>query len=276
MMKLSVNLIPFLWFSVWVTLFLLRFKVWLILETPVERNARWLTKPWREGKDYLSRLTSNLTIGEMKNDADRYIFSGTFRRRRFTITYSAVASRSFPWRPNWKKSELEFTFSIIQKFWVRLLPETEQTDGEVVTGDAQLDNKYRIHSDQPAIASSFLTEPSVTRALGKMFSFDRLELYRGLARLKISNPATQGFRRSQLDNLMDDLSVIIDFYEAQKLQITVDLQPAGSICPYCREEICEGGEISVACVSCRTVHHLACWNENKQCTTWGCDSTTAR
>ena len=43
----------------------------------------------------------------------------------------------------------------------------------------------------------------------------------------------------------------------------------GKTCPYCKTEIKEGEEVKY-CSSCGIPHHLACWEENKGCTTFGC------
>ncbi len=43
----------------------------------------------------------------------------------------------------------------------------------------------------------------------------------------------------------------------------------GKICPFCRAEIREGEPVKV-CPSCGIPHHMACWIENKGCTTFGC------
>lgn len=259
------------WF---VILILLRMKLqgWPKFDSAPDGDGRWIAKPWRESKDYLERITSDLTNGELKN---RYAFSGKFRRRQFTISYSPPR-QSFIHPLKRKKSELDFTFQIVQKFWLRLLRQVEQPEDQILTGNPRLDNTFCIHSDQPALAVGLLKEQLVTTALLKeLFPFDRLEIYRGAARLKILSPAVRGFRRSHLDKLMDRLSVMLDIYEAQKLQITVDVRRASSICPYCREELGDRNENTVTCPSCGTIHHLACWKENKQCTTWGCDSTAA-
>jgi len=40
-------------------------------------------------------------------------------------------------------------------------------------------------------------------------------------------------------------------------------------CPYCQTPIHQG-ENTVVCSWCKMPHHLACWMENGQCTTYGC------
>lgn len=44
----------------------------------------------------------------------------------------------------------------------------------------------------------------------------------------------------------------------------------GKICPYCKTEIKEGEAVTV-CPSCGIAHHEGCWNENRGCTTFGCE-----
>ena len=43
----------------------------------------------------------------------------------------------------------------------------------------------------------------------------------------------------------------------------------GKICPFCKTAISAEDEVMV-CPSCATPHHKACWDENKDCTTFGC------
>ncbi len=45
----------------------------------------------------------------------------------------------------------------------------------------------------------------------------------------------------------------------------------GITCPYCQFPIKQHSDI-VICVDCKIPHHKDCWNENTQCTTFGCDS----
>lgn len=44
----------------------------------------------------------------------------------------------------------------------------------------------------------------------------------------------------------------------------------GKICPFCKTEIKEGDAVKV-CPSCGIPHHEGCWEENKGCTTFGCE-----
>lgn len=43
----------------------------------------------------------------------------------------------------------------------------------------------------------------------------------------------------------------------------------GKTCPYCKTAIQAGEEVRI-CGLCRMPHHLACWEENQGCTTFGC------
>ncbi len=42
-----------------------------------------------------------------------------------------------------------------------------------------------------------------------------------------------------------------------------------TVCPYCQTPI-RLGENTVVCSCCKMPHHLECWIENGQCTTYGC------
>lgn len=47
------------------------------------------------------------------------------------------------------------------------------------------------------------------------------------------------------------------------------------ICPYCQTSI-TNLEDACVCAKCGIPHHRDCWQENRGCTTFGCDSMTAR
>ncbi|MBE7033261.1 MAG: zinc-ribbon domain-containing protein [Ruminococcaceae bacterium] len=42
------------------------------------------------------------------------------------------------------------------------------------------------------------------------------------------------------------------------------------VCPFCKTDIKEG-DLTKVCPSCGIPHHESCWEENKGCTTFGCD-----
>src|SRR5262245_61667186 len=41
-------------------------------------------------------------------------------------------------------------------------------------------------------------------------------------------------------------------------------------CPYCKN-FAVGAKELVKCAKCKTVHHLQCWQENQQCSVFGCE-----
>lgn len=48
----------------------------------------------------------------------------------------------------------------------------------------------------------------------------------------------------------------------------------GKTCPYCRFPL-KPGEQVMACPACKVPHHADCWSENRGCTTYGCQGTSA-
>lgn len=42
-------------------------------------------------------------------------------------------------------------------------------------------------------------------------------------------------------------------------------------CPYCQSKIKQGADF-IICTNCGTPHHKECWEENKGCTTYGCEN----
>jgi uncharacterized membrane protein YqiK len=55
-------------------------------------------------------------------------------------------------------------------------------------------------------------------------------------------------------------------------EISVESSSDNSNCPYCRSFISEG-QMSVKCEDCGTTHHIDCFDEHKQCSTFACQST---
>ena len=49
-----------------------------------------------------------------------------------------------------------------------------------------------------------------------------------------------------------------------------DEKTAEKTCPFCKVKIHKGDEIAI-CPKCEIAHHKECWEENKGCTTFGCD-----
>lgn len=49
----------------------------------------------------------------------------------------------------------------------------------------------------------------------------------------------------------------------------------GKTCPYCQFPLKEQEQL-VQCSTCRMPHHQECWQENRGCTTFGCQGTPVR
>ncbi len=65
---------------------------------------------------------------------------------------------------NWQiNGELEIRIPLVQKFWLRLLPqdEDEAAMDEIITKIPELDKHYVIHATQQEAAIDFLRRPSV-------------------------------------------------------------------------------------------------------------------
>ncbi len=54
-------------------------------------------------------------------------------------------------------------------------------------------------------------------------------------------------------------------------EVTSASQKTIGICAYCRTSIKSSDHVQV-CSSCKTPHHLDCWQENKGCTIYGCNN----
>lgn len=173
-------------------------------------------------------------------------------------------------------SYIEIRYLVTQKFWLRLMPQLPEqvVDRELITGDEAIDSRFVIHADQPEAAIQFLAEPAVRETLVALSQFDRLEIYKGQMRFVLLEPLEKGWKPSEMDRAFLSLARLMNFYDDQRLPVAISSPRNAGICPYCRETLQSASKGAVVfCVSCDVRHHLECWTENKQCTTWGCRST---
>jgi hypothetical protein len=204
------------------------------------------------------------------------------RERQILIEYRfrQIQPRSGKFIPGWHLSgELEIRFPVVQKFWLRLLQQhqDETPVDELVTGVPQLDKSYVIHANQITTAKDFLKRPVVSDRIMKFpIPLDRLEIYKGFLKGVIAQPYRQRIRREEFEKTVQLLLDLIDVYEHQQMENLQILQSEGDrSCPYCRGIFDADSDSIVKCVRCGTSLHQQCWQENGQCTTWGCTSTAA-
>ena len=205
-----------------------------------------------------------------------YRFEGQCSQRAMTIQYF------YRWKKVWNlqpaaapDERLEIQFPVIQKFWLRMIldPNHEQRAGEVALGNPVLDSLYVVHSNQPDAAREFLTSQAALHDLQRLpFPFNRLEIHRGKGKAEFYFPARRNFGRMHLQIAVESFSRLFSEYEnSSKLVILVSVS-SDAHCPYCREFLSSAGT-TVQCIQCNARVHKSCWDENKQCTTWGCESS---
>jgi hypothetical protein len=174
------------------------------------------------------------------------------------------------------QGELEIRIPLVQKFWLRLLrqAEDEAAADEIITKLPELDKHYVIHATQEEAAIDFLKRPSVHDWLLRFPIFpDRLEIYKGFLRAVINQPYMQKVRREEFEAVVSTLLDLADVYENQQVRLFhVLAATVGQSCPYCRGVFDSSTESIVKCSQCGTLIHEQCWQENGQCTTWGCSS----
>jgi RING finger family protein len=176
--------------------------------------------------------------------------------------------------------ELEIRIPLVQKFWLRLLQQNEDeapTD-EITTKIPELDKHYVIHATQEDAAIDFLRRPSVQAWLLRFPILpDRLEIYKGFLRAVINQPYMQKIRREEFETIVSTLLDLADVYEDQQVGLFHVIAATGSqSCPYCRGTFDPSIESIVQCSQCGTLIHQQCWQENGQCTTWGCSSMAVK
>jgi hypothetical protein len=211
------------------------------------------------------------------------VLSLWLRQRQVFVEYRfrQIQPRSKSPIPIWLlSSELEIRVPLVQKFWLRLLPQQqdETAADELITGIPELDRKYVIHANQSENAEDFLKRPAVRDRITQFpLVIDRLEIYKGFLKAVINQPFTQRLMREEFEQIVQALLDIVDVYEHQPSE-TLQLHQTGGeqSCPYCRGMFEATKEVIVECVQCGTVLHQQCWQENGQCTTWGCASVKAQ
>ncbi|HSE43260.1 MAG TPA: hypothetical protein VLH08_21050, partial [Acidobacteriota bacterium] len=119
------------------------------------------------------------------------------RQRQVFVEYRfrQVQPRSKTFVPRWLlSSELEIRVPLVQKFWLRLLPQQQDeiAGDELVTGIPELDRQYVIHANQIKVAEDFLKRPTVRDRITHFpLVIDRLEIYKGFLKAVINQPYSQ-------------------------------------------------------------------------------------
>lgn len=211
-----------------------------------------------------------------------YSYGGIFEGRPVEIQYRYRTSLHWPQSEDppvlWTvKDELEIRIPVVQKFWLRMLPQMTETDEqeEIIVEKEPFDLAYRIFSNQREAATEFLKGSMVQEKFRTLpLSMDRLEIYRGWLRLLFIQAQERGFKRSVLESTLDNLILLLTIYENYSYRLEIKHTNFSKSCPYCRGEMNEN-ETMVECQQCSTRLHQDCWEENKQCTTWGCNSKEA-
>jgi hypothetical protein len=174
---------------------------------------------------------------------------------------------------------LEIRIPLKQKFWLRLNRQKlqEQDADEIQSGVPELDREYLIYTNQADAAVDFLGRMSVRKYLSKFpCSFDQLEIIQGQLTLTINEPRSWEMKPYHLKLLLQNLLAVITEYQEHNIIILhVSATKSEYRCPYCRNAFDENSGPIIQCKNCGTRLHEVCWNENGQCTTWGCRSTIA-
>lgn len=174
---------------------------------------------------------------------------------------------------------LEMRIPLKQKFWLRLNRQKLQEDDsdEIRSGVPELDREYVIHTNQSDAAEDFLRRMSVRKYLSNFpCTFERLEIVHGELSVTIHQPRIWQMKPQHLADLLKNLfGIIYEYQEHHIIALRITATKSEYRCPYCRTTFDENSGPIIQCKNCGTRLHEACWNENGQCTTWGCRSTVA-
>ena len=258
-----------------------------LLAIPLAGATWYLVSCIHKQEDYLKMITYQLE-GELRQTTPVwtqarqargcYQFAGRCSNRPYTINYF------YRWKHVWHlmprtapEERLEIQFPLIQKFWLRLLLDRNHTtrEDEVTLGIPELDSLYVVHASQPEAARDFFANQPALQDLRRLpFAFDRLEIHKGLGKVEFHLPARRNFSGIHLELAVKALARLFSEYENRSKLVISITSLKDTRCPYCREPFGDALRQCVQCIECGVVIHQACWYENKQCTTWGCRSTT--
>jgi hypothetical protein len=221
-----------------------------------------------KNKSYLMKLCRYLPIkGSYRHSNGSYVYTSELSNKPYQVFYHCAGKDK-------SKHELEIRIAVTQKFWLRLLPQTDESElhDELILDDPKMDPRFVIHSDQPEVAQAFLKTPFIRTELLRLPDSPRLEIYRGLLTLVFLGPQQTGIKISEFENTLNFLVLFAGFYEAQTLPVKIlpRIQHR-SLCPYCREKLDDAPDHIHLCPRCGVAMHLECWKDNaQQCCTWGC------
>ena len=215
---------------------------------------------------------------QMRDQKGSFAFTGMSLQRAVTIEYFYRWPKITSLLPGTAPEErLEIRFPVVQKFWLRMIQEHNPSfDPEaLVLDDPRVDSDYIIHSNQQDAAKEFLASQLPLPDLRLINPIDRLEIHHGWGTAEVFFSAHRNFQRAHLDLLIEWLARFFSEYEAQSKLVIALLNSGDPRCPYCRENLQPSSERIFECVQCNARLHENCWKENKQCTTWGCQSSVA-
>jgi hypothetical protein len=256
-----------------------------LIAVPIAGAAWYFTACIRKQENYLKIITYHLSgrilpatplWTQVRERRGCYRFAGLSLNRPYRVSYF------YRWKNAWKllprtapDERLEIQFSVIQKFWVRLIldPNHSSREDEVLLGIPELDSLYVVHASQPEAARDFFSNQPALQDLRRLpFAFDRLEIHKGVGTAEFHFPARRHFSGIHLELAVEALARLFIEYENRSTLVISILSSQDTQCPYCRESFGNAQSETVQCMQCAAVIHQACWNENKQCTTWGCQS----
>jgi len=217
-------------------------------------------------------------LEQLRKRKGSYQFGGLSLQRMVAIEYFYRWPRIIDVLPGTAPEErLEIRFPVVQKFWLRMILDPHHTgDPEaLVLEEPDIDALYVIHSNQHEAAKHFLLSRPPFPDLRLPNPMDRLEIHHGWGTAEFFFPAHRNFQQMHLEVLIEWLARFFADYESQsKLVLSVSVV-GDARCPYCRENLETSSERIFQCVQCGAKLHENCWKENKQCTTWGCQSGVA-
>jgi hypothetical protein len=207
-----------------------------------------------------------------------YRFNGRSLQRTMILQYFYGWTGLFDLIPRIAPEErLEIRFPVVQKFWLRMIldPNHSYDPDAVQTNDPEMNRLYIIHSNHPEAAKNFLATQGTFPDLRLNHPLDRLEIHQGWGMAEFFFPAHRNFGRTHLELLSSWLSRFLSDYESQSKIVLAITISGDARCPYCREPLESSAEKVIQCIRCGAKLHENCWKENKQCTTWGCESSVA-
>lgn len=162
-------------------------------------------------------------------------------------------------------------------------------------GDRRADDRFVLASEDAARTAPLFAKdglgPRLDRLFGATVSAQRVRLEGGWVEVRFrddlaagADPAKRQRERERCLGVLADVAALAGLCERRRISVgegaaAVVFGWTGGTeavrCPYCHDALGDAGQPEVACDTCQTLHHGACFEEAGGCTVFGCPGRIA-